>query len=472
MNLPQKPSIKDIHELYKQGKSVIKVIEYFLQRIDELDKKIKSVVRTNKETAISTARLLDTELSNSDITELIKLKPLFGVPFALKDNILVEGQPLTAQSKILAGYTASYNSDVYRQLEDAGGVMVAQTNMDEFAFGSSTEFSGFGQITHNPHDLERVPGGTSGGSAAMIAAGILPFAIGTDTGGSIRQPASFTGTFGIRPTYGTVSRYGIVASTSSFDQAGPITNSLEDNQLILQILQQKSKQDQTSINKKDVTSKNTVKIGIPKEFFGDGLNPKVKKIFDSVIEKNKDSIDFVEVDIQMSEYSLGVYYILQTVEAAANLERFDTVRYGNTIDHANKEMFFDGRTLFGDEAKRRIMLGTYTSSAGYYDAYYNKACQVRERIRQDLNSTLEKVDALLMPASPFPAFKIGENSSDPMSMYLADIMTVTHPITRVPALVIPGGVVEEDGKKLPVGIQLVGPEHSENILYDIASQII
>ncbi len=470
IEISNQPDIKEIQNLYKTH-TVKEIIEFFLNKIDKDDTKIQGAVRLNTELALQIAEELDKKLSNSTIDQLIQKQPLFGVPFALKDNILVEGQPLTAQSKILDGYTASYSSDVYKLLEEAGAVLVAQTNMDEFAFGSSTEFSGFGQITKNPHDLERVPGGTSGGSAAMIAAGMLPFAIGTDTGGSIRQPASFTGTIGIRPTYGTISRYGIVASTSSFDQAGPIANSLADNQLVLNILQQTSDKDQTSINKPIAEDKKKIKIGIPQEFFGDGLDPQVKEIFDTVIANNKENFEFVEVNLSMSKYSLAVYYILQTVEAAANLERFDTVRYGNTSDHPNQELFFDGRSLFGEEAKRRIMLGTYTSSAGYYDAYYNKACQVREKIRLDLQEVLEQVDALIMPASPFPAFKIGENASNPMSMYLADIMTVTHPITRVPALVIPGGTVIEREKKLPVGIQLVGAEGEENTLYRIANTI-
>lgn len=470
ISLESHPTISDVTQLYRNGHTVTEVVQYFLTTIKTLDEDIQSVVRLNEELALSVAKELDGELANSDIDKLLEEKPLFGIPFALKDNILVEGEPLTAQSRILDGYTASYSADVYNRLRDAGGVLVAQTNMDEFAFGSSTEFSGFGQVTKNPHDTTRVPGGTSGGSAAMIAAGMLPVAIGTDTGGSIRQPASFTGTIGIRPTYGTVSRYGIVASTSSFDQAGPITNSLSDNRLVLSILQQDSDLDQTSIPvDKTTTSSDKFVVGVPKEFLGDGLDEDVKQVFDALIETHGDAIEFKEVELPMSKYTLAVYYILQTVEAAANLERFDTVRYGNAVE--NGEMFFDGRDQFGDEAKRRIMLGTYTSSAGYYDAYYNKACQVRELIRKDLNETLESVDALIMPASPFPAFKIGENSNDPMAMYLADIMTVTHPITRVPGLVIPGGTVHKDSKDLPVGIQIVGKEHSEDTLYALAEAL-
>jgi aspartyl-tRNA(Asn)/glutamyl-tRNA(Gln) amidotransferase subunit A len=466
IQLPTNPTINDIHNLYRNNFKVSEVVEYFFERIETLDKEILSVVRLNKSLASRQAETLDIQLQNSNIDELIQQQPLFGVPFALKDNILVEGEPLTAQSKVLEGYIATYSADIYHNLVNAGAILVAQTNMDEFAFGSSTEKSGFGQITHNPHDTSRVAGGTSGGSAAIVASGMLPFSIGTDTGGSVRQPASFTGVYGVRPTYGTVSRYGIIASTSSFDQAGPLTNSLADNQLVLSVLSGKSHKDQTSIES-NLETKNITKfcVGVPKEFMSDALDKDVKDLFVSYIDEHKELIEFVEVDLPMSKYSLAVYYILQTVEAAANLERFDTVRYGNP---QKGEMFYAGREQFGDEVKRRIMLGTYTSSAGYYDAYYNKACQVRELMRQDLQKTLSQVDALIMPASPFPAFTIGANNADPMAMYLADIMTVTHPITRVPGLVIPGGMVEKDGKVLPVGIQLVAGEQGEGLLYKLA----
>ena len=467
LNLPAKPTIADIHELYRAQHSVPTVIRYFLERVSRLDQEIAGVVRLNSELAESQAQTLQEELERSDLDTLLHRKPLFGIPYALKDNILVEGEPLTAQSRILEGYVATYSSDVYLRLQAAGGVLVAQTNMDEFAFGSSTEFSGFGQITKNPHDTSRVPGGTSGGSAALVAVGALPVAIGTDTGGSIRQPASFTGTYGIRPTYGSVSRFGIVASTSSFDQAGPLTNSLDDNQRVLKVLQAKSRQDQTSIDLPSPrsTAKKFV-VGVPAEFMGEGLDAQVRTVFEQAMAHVGDSVEFKTVSLPMSEYTLAVYYILQTVEAAANLERFDTVRYG--AQEATGDTYTTGRAKFGDEAKRRIMLGTYTSSAGYYDAYYNKACMVREKIRAELNEVLKTADALLMPASPFPAFKIGENANDPLSMYLADIMTVTHPITRVPSLVIPGKAVEVDGRKLPVGLQLVGTEGSEDTLYTLA----
>ncbi len=472
-NLPQRVSIKDVQNLYLTGQATVSdVVNYFLEMIKEKDKNIQAVVRYNEELSKKLAGEIDqllSKLAESEILDLIKTKPLLGVPYVMKDNILVEGEELTAQSKILDGYKSTYSSDVYNKLTQAGAILIAQTNMDEFAFGSSTEYSGFGQVTHNPWDNDRVAGGTSGGSAALVGAGVIPFAIGSDTGGSIRQPSSFCGVVGIRPTYGSVSRYGIISSTSSFDQAGPMTNTIDDNNLVLSVLQGKSLNDQTSIETKTKNETPKIKIGFPKEFLGDGLEPAVSEIFTDLRNNLSTEFEIVDVDLPLTKYNLSVYYILQTVEAAANLERFDTVRYGQ---QKGQEMYFDGRSQLGDEAKRRVMLGTYASSSGYYDAYYNKACQVRELIRRDYENAFENVDLLIMPASPFPAFKIGEkNNSDPMSMYLADIMTVSQPISKLPGLVVPGGFIENEDSKLPVGIQIVGAEGSEIDLYKIAKKI-
>jgi aspartyl-tRNA(Asn)/glutamyl-tRNA(Gln) amidotransferase subunit A len=464
--LSKNPTVLEIHTLYSQKKAtVMEVVEYFIDKINQGDKKIGSVVRMNETLALNLAKNLDEELSAMSLEDLVKSKPLFGIPFALKDNVLVQDQPLTAQSRILEGYTASYSSDIYKHLEGAGAVLVAQTNMDEFAFGSSTEYSGFGQITHNPHDLSRVPGGTSGGSAAIVAAGMVPFAIGTDTGGSIRQPASFCGVYGIRPTYGTVSRFGIVASASSFDQAGPLANSLEDCEIILNVLKGKSQKDQTSVEKKPHTESRKI-LGIPTQFFGEGLDQEVRIIIQTAIDKLAQIYTIKEIDLPYSDHTLSVYYILQTVEAAANLERFDGVRYGKQVE--NGELFFASRGEYlGHETQKRIMLGTYTSSAGYYDAYYNKACQVRELIRRDYEKAFEEVDALLMPVSPFPAFKIGENTADPLAMYLADTMTTSHPIAKIPGLSMPVGKVGN----LPVGLQIVGKEFGDDVLFEVARNL-
>ncbi len=461
--LPKNPTTSDIHRLYthKQA-SVSEVVEYFISKIESGDSEIQSVVRINFEKSQEIAKKLDGELINSqNIAELLVQKPLFGIPFALKDNILVQDLPITAQSRILEGFNASYSADVYNNLEQAGGVLVAQTNMDEFAFGSSTEYSGFGQITKNPHDTTRVSGGTSGGSAAMVAAGFIPFAIGTDTGGSIRQPASFCGVYGIRPTYGSVSRYGIIASASSFDQAGPLANSLKDAHIILEVLQKKSSKDQTSVHSKAPTHGKKI-LGVPKQFFGNGVDDEVQQTIKKTVDTFSKTHTILEVDLPSTSQVLSVYYILQTVEAAANLERFDGVRYGK---QSTGSLFYGSRAdNLGHEVQKRIMLGTYTSSAGYYDAYYNKACQVREIIRREYEVVFENVDALFMPVSPFPAFKIGENTANDMSMYLADIMTVSHPISRLPALVVP-----LLGSKLPIGLQIVGKEFNDKLLFELAS---
>jgi aspartyl-tRNA(Asn)/glutamyl-tRNA(Gln) amidotransferase subunit A len=465
-SLSKNPTISEIHSLYSQKfVTVIEIVQYFIGKIEQGDSEINSTVRTNDILAVEIAKNLDRELSSSVFDDLVKTRPLFGIPFALKDNVLVQDQPLTAQSRILEGYVASYSSDIYKNLEQAGAVLVAQTNMDEFAFGSSTEYSGFGQITKNPNDLSRVPGGTSGGSAAIVAAGFVPFAIGTDTGGSIRQPASFCGVYGIRPTYGTVSRFGIVASASSFDQAGPLANSLEDCEIILKVLGGKSKKDQTSVESKSKSESKKI-LGIPKQFFTEGLDKEVLNIIQTSIDKLSKTYTIKEVDLPYSDQTLSVYYILQTVEAAANLERFDGVRYGKQVE--NGELFFASRGEFlGHETQKRIMLGTYTSSAGYYDAYYNKACQVRELIRKDYEKAFEEVDALLMPVSPFPAFKIGENTADPLAMYLADTMTTSHPIAKIPGLSVPVGKIGN----LPVGLQIVGKEFGDDMLFEVARDL-
>jgi len=477
-SLSRQPSIAEIHDLYRSGRAkVFEVVTFLYNRIESLDSKIQAVVRTNQSMAFATASQLDQVLaatSSDQFDELFQRQPLFGIPFMLKDNILVEGVEVTSQAQILDGFIAPYSADIFERLHQAGAVLIAQTNMDEFAFGSSTEFSGFGQITHNPHDLDRVPGGTSGGSAAAVVAGMVPFAIGTDTGGSVRQPSSFCGTVGLRPTYGFLPRYGIMASTSSFDQPGPITNSVEDVQTVFTVLSgwQRSHNDQTNLQPQLPDEKPTIRIGIPKEMFGEGLAPAIRTQFEALISELTQQYSVEEVSLSLSPKVLSVYYILQTVEAAANMERYDGVRFGAQPDSDNPEMFFDARKDgFGDETKRRIMLGTYTSSAGYYDAYYNKACQVRELMRREFADVFQKVDVMLMPTAPTPAFKIGENSSDPMAMYLADIMTVSHPIVRVPGLVIPFTMVEWEGAKLPVGVQLVGPELSEKTLFTLGKHI-
>jgi aspartyl-tRNA(Asn)/glutamyl-tRNA(Gln) amidotransferase subunit A len=452
-------TIKELSQAYSSGiTSPKQYIESLLDQISVLDAGTQSIVRIISDYAMESIANLPSD----------RTLPLWGIPCLIKDNILVEGLEVNAQSKILKGYKASYTSDVVQSLIDAGAIIIGYTNMDEFAFGSSTEYSGYGQVTKNAKDSERVAGGTSGGSAVAVALGLVPFALGTDTGGSVRQPASFNGVYGLRPTYGSVSRYGVIASASSFDQVGPITNSVEDLELVYSVLKGKKPKDQTSINIVSAPSKGKLRLGVCKEFV-ENLEDSVESKFKSLIATLNQEYELIDVSLPHTKYILPVYYILQTVEAASNLERFDQIRFASTTTINSKDdLYFSPRSIeLGDEVKRRIMLGTYTSSAGYYDAYYNQACKVRKIIQDEYAKAFESVDVLLMPACPFPAWKIGEKSIEPMSMYTADIMTVSQPIAKLPAMIIP---LSNKGE-LPIGLQLVGAEQSEEILMDIAKKI-
>ena len=456
-------TIKNLQESYKNNITTPKeYIKNLLETIQDLDKDNQSIVSIDK---VLVESLLQNLEDNYPTTNSL---PLWGIPCLIKDNILLEGQEVNAQSKILKGYIAPYTSDVARKLIEAGAIIIGRTNMDEFAFGSSTEFSGFGQVTKNAHDTTKVAGGTSGGSAVAIALGLVPFALGSDTGGSIRQPASFNGIYGLRPTYGSVSRYGVIASASSFDQVGPLANCLEDIELVYSILKGKEVNDQTSINLPDLIAISKPRIGIAKEFL-ENLNPEVKEAFDELINKVKNSYDLVEIELPHTKYILPVYYILQTVEASSNLERFDQVRFARSVEILeSKDLYYKAReTELGDETKRRIMLGTYTSSAGYYDAYYNQACKVRKIIQDEYQLAFTKIDALIMPACPFPAWDIGGKTDDPMAMYTADIMTVSQPIAKLPALVVPLAM----SNNLPVGLQIVAKENNDINLLAIAKLI-
>jgi aspartyl-tRNA(Asn)/glutamyl-tRNA(Gln) amidotransferase subunit A len=452
-------TINELSNAYKSG--IItpkKYISELLESIEEKDKDFNSIVNVNKELAYSLIEKLP--IDNN--------LPLWGIPCLIKDNILVENYSVTAQSKILKYYKAAYNADVIDNLINAGAIIIGSTNMDEFAFGSSTEYSGYDKITKNSFDKTKVAGGTSGGSAVAVALNLVPFALGTDTGGSVRQPASFNGVYGLRPTYGAVSRYGVIASASSFDQVGPITNSIEDLELVYNVIKGKRIKDQTSINI-DIQSTNSKPIlGICKEFI-ENLEDNVQSKFDDIIQKLSQNYEIKEVELPHTKYILPVYYILQTVEAASNLERFDQIRFSKTVDIESREdLYFASREIeLGEEVKRRIMLGTYTSSAGYYDAYYNKACKVRKIIQDEYANAFKEVDVLLMPVCPFPAWDIGGKSSDPMAMYTADIMTVSQPIAKLPAISIPLNPKDQ----LPIGLQLVGKEGSENDLLRIAKEI-
>lgn len=395
-----------------------------------------------------------------------------GIPIAMKDNILIKGKIASASSKMLENYTATYDAHVTKKLHDAGAVFIGRTNMDEFAMGGSTENSAFG-VTKNPHDKTRVPGGSSGGSAATVAAGTALGALGTDTGGSIRQPAAFCGVVGLKPTYGSVSRSGLIAMASSLDQAGPFAKTVEDAEIIFDCIKGHDPMDSTSypdeLAQKDF--KNAKVIGVPTEFVrAKGVDPRVLENFEKSLEKmKKEGYDVREISLPSLAYGLSVYYILMPAEVSSNLARLDGVRYGYHADGANLlEDYMRSRGEgFGREVRRRILLGTYVLSSGYYDAYYGRANAVRELLRSDLKKAFEAVDIIATPTTPTPAFKIGEKSSDPLQMYLADIFTVPVNIAGVPAISVPSGFVEEDGSKLPLGIQFIAPHFGESVLFEV-----
>ena len=404
--------------------------------------------------------------------------PLGGIPVAIKDVINVEGEPCGCASKILTGYTAPYDATVIKKLRAAGAIPFGRTNMDEFAMGSSTENSAI-QITRNPRDPDRIPGGSSGGSAAVVAADEALASLGTDTGGSIRQPAALCGCVGLKPSYGRVSRYGLVAFASSLDQIGPFTHTVEDAALVLQAIAGHDPMDSTSLDVPvpDYSAQlndgvKGMKLGVPKEYFVEGMDPQVEKRVREAIEVYRGlGAEIVEVSLPHTKYAVADYYIIATAEASANLARFDGVRYGKRAEAPRDLADHYGRTRgegFGKEVKRRIILGTYVLSSGYYDAYYLRAQKVRTLIRRDFEEAFKKVDGLLSPTSPVPAFKIGERMSDPLQMYLADIFTIAANLAGICGISIPCGDAEVDGKKLPVGLQIMAPAFEEARLLRIA----
>ena len=401
--------------------------------------------------------------------------PLLGVPIAVKNNILIKGKRTTAASKILENYIATYNATIIKKLGQAGAVFVGSTNLDEFAMGSSTENSAFGP-TKNPLDTTRVPGGSSGGSAAAVAMGSVAAAIGTDTGGSIRQPASYCGLVGLKPTYGAVSRYGLIAMGSSLDQAGTLTNSVADAELLFEIMSGKDEMDMTTISpdtypKIEVKDKYT--FGIPRDFLKDGVDADVMKRFLAHVESLKSAgHEVIDIELPLFEKGLAAYYIVMPAEVSSNLARYDGMRYGLRVEGKDllSEYLNSRAAGFGAEAKRRILLGTYVLSSGYYDAYYGKAEAVRVLMRNELHDAFKKVDIVLTPTAPTPAFKFGEKS-DPLSMYRQDIFTVPVNLTGVPALSLPMGTVEREGKELPVGVQYIAPHSGEARLFDIGKRI-
>jgi aspartyl-tRNA(Asn)/glutamyl-tRNA(Gln) amidotransferase subunit A len=460
-------SIADLQSLLRRREvSAREVIDALQARIRSVDREIGAYLSLDVEAAAKEA-----EKANVDL-------PLGGVPIAIKDIINVMGQPCTCASKILHGYRATYDATVIRKLRAAGAIPFGKTNLDEFAMGSSTENSAM-KLTRNPWDLSRVPGGSSGGSAAAVAANEAFGALGTDTGGSIRQPAALSGVVGLKPTYGRVSRFGLVAFASSLDQIGPLTKTVHDAALILNAIAGHDPQDTTALNEPapDYAARlgsdlRGVRLGVPKEYLIEGIDPQVKSAINAAVNHmNSLGAEIVDVSLPNTDYAIAVYYILATAEASANLARFDGVRYGYRAENPKDLLDHYGRTReegFGPEVKRRVILGTYVLSSGYYDAYYLRAQKVRELIRQDFAKAFEKVDALISPTSPVPAFKLDERAADPLQMYLADIFTIAANLAGICGISVPCGFAEVDGHRLPIGLQLLGKALDEARILQIA----
>lgn len=459
----------DIHNKFIKGEyTAVAITEHFLNRIEKYNPQVGAFLEVYKERALQKARDLDSKRARGE-----KLGKLAGVPIAIKDNIHIKGEKTTCASKILYNYIAPFDATVTRLLEAEDAILIGKTNLDEFAMGSSTEHSAF-QETRNPWNLETVPGGSSGGSAAAVAARLCPIALGSDTGGSIRQPASLCGIFGLKPTYGRVSRFGLVAFGSSLDQIGPFTTNTADIGLVMEVLGKHCDRDSTSfaapsedyLSHLDIDLKN-ITIGVPNQFL-EQLAPEPKRIFNDAIEKYREKgAKVVDVDLSLLKYSIAVYYILATAEASTNLARFDGVRYGLRSDKAKtlKEVYnFSKEEGFGPEVKRRILLGTYVLSAGYQDAYYRKAQKVRTLIIEQYKKAFEKCDVIAMPVSPSAAFKKGA-IKDPVQMYLEDIYTISSNLAGLPAISIPDGFTAEG---LPIGLQLIAPQKGDVKLIAIA----
>ncbi len=450
--------------------SVEEITEAFLKRIKEDNKEIGAYLSVFEKEASDRARRVDEGIKRGEA-----LKNLTGVPIALKDNMLLEGTKTTAASKILKSYRAAYDATVVRKLKNEKAVILGKTNMDEFAMGASTENSAF-YVTQNPYDTSRVPGGSSGGSAAAVAGNLALAALGSDTGGSIRQPAAFCGVVGMKPTYGAVSRFGLIDMASSLDQIGPITKTVEDAAIVFNAIRGKDSYDPTSVEKEyneDITKPDfdevkKLVIGIPKEYFIDGLSHEVKKGVEKAMGRFKKlGISFKEVTLPHTSYALSCYYIIMPAEVSTNLARFDGIRYERTKDDVKnlKDVYFKTKGEgFGAEAKRRILLGTFVLSSGYHDAYYAKAQKVRRLITDDFRKVFEGVDVILAPTTPTTAFKVGEKK-DPLSMYLSDIFTVSANLAGLPAISIPVKKYIKGNGELPVGFQLIGKHfHEPDIL--------
>lgn len=470
--------IRELHNKLISGEiTAVDLTKKYLKTIEEKESEFGAYLTLMEESALKEAEIVDEKIKRGETIDL-----LAGIPGAIKDNICIAGVRTTAGSKILDNYIAPYDATVIKKLKSVNAIFLGKTNLDEFAMGSSTENSAY-QKTKNPLDVTRVPGGSSGGSAASVAGGEAVFALGSDTGGSIRQPASFCGLVGLKPTYGRVSRYGLIAMASSFDQIGPFGTSVEDVAIVFSRLVGHDTMDATSAesgNNKPFEEYLTgdikgLTIGVPKEYFSEKLDPRVRKVTDEALNRFKKlGANVKEISLSYSKYALPVYYIIVLSEVSSNLARFDGIKYGLSInDDENSseetttllETYLDTRRIgFGEEVKRRIMLGTYVLSAGYYDAYYLKAQKVRALIKKDFENAFKDVDMIFSPTTPEPAFHFGEKVDDPLMMYLSDIYTVTANLAGVPALSFPMGTIQEDGKNLPIGGQLMGKWFDEETI--------
>ena len=501
-----------VHELIEKKQNgelnSEQIVKAYADKINEKEKDINAFITITTDEAFEQAKQIDQELAkckqednnaekckecnegsnnkNKSGSKDRTLGKFAGIPIGIKDNLCTKGTKTTCASKMLENFVSPYDATVVKKLNDEGIISLGKLNMDEFAMGSSTENSAF-KITHNPWNLNKVPGGSSGGSAAAVAANLVPWALGSDTGGSIREPSSFCGVVGLKPTYGLVSRYGLVAFASSLDQVGPITKDVTDCAMLLNIISGYDENDSTSFDlynnenspyykkeKIDYTKSlkndvNGMKIGVPKEFFGEGINSEVKKKLEEAIKLYKEmGAEVSECSLNVADYALATYYIIACAEASSNLGRFDGIRYGyRTKNFTNlKELYKNSRTEgFGDEVKRRIILGTYVLSSGYYDAYYKKAQKVRTYVKEQFDKCFAKYDLLLTPVAPTTAFDIGSKSNNPLEMYLADICTVSINIASVPAISVPCGF---DSNNMPVGMQLIGNRFSEEKILNAA----
>ena len=459
-----------LEKLEKKEITSQEIVESYLKRIDEKENDVQAFVTKAGEKTLEEAKEIDEKRKVGE-----KLPKFAGIPIGIKDNMCTKGEKTTCSSKMLENFVSPYDATVIEKLKEENMIDLGKLNMDEFAMGGSTEYSYF-HPTHNPWNLSKVPGGSSGGSAAAVAANLVPWALGSDTGGSIRQPSSLCGVVGLKPTYGLVSRYGLVAFASSLDQIGPITKDVEDSAMLLNIIAGHDKKDTTSVDieKKDYTKSlvkdvKGLKIGLPKEFIGEGINEEVKQAILETAKKYEElGATVEECSLDIGKEALAVYYIIACAEASSNLGRFDGIRYGYRSEKFDnlREIYINSRTEgFGPEVKRRIILGTYVLSSGYYDAYYKKAQKVRTVIRNEYQKLFEKYDLILTPTSPTVAFGIGEKSNNPLEMYLADICTVPVNIAGLPGMSLP---VSLDKEGMPIGVQLIGKHFDEETIFRAA----